>query len=302
MRHLWKFLGVVALCLATIAGGAAGAAADPGETPPPRNNSSNETVYLVKGFNPDPTSDGVSCNARWKYLINASKRWGWKKKQFTQVGFYKGDYNCDINLASSDGTWELGLEELGRRLAWNIYLNHSVKGESVDLVGHSMGGLIIRAAVLGTQQHKKDWPDYIYVEDAVTLGTPHYGTFNADVCVDTFPTAQQCEDITPGSYFSNWLTDAKVPQSRQGTDWTFIGSQADESVSPRSATPTDHGAPHLVRYDESAGISHSELRIISRGAKPMRYSNDGGQAWRHTTRGAAPLRATSHALYWSSAW
>ncbi|MFJ2591339.1 esterase/lipase family protein, partial [Streptomyces sp. NPDC087538] len=50
---------------------------------------------------------------------------------------------------------------------------YSAKGQTVDLVGHSMGGLIIRAALAGYAKGDPTWPDTLYVEDVVTLGTPH---------------------------------------------------------------------------------------------------------------------------------
>ncbi|WP_443030951.1 PGAP1-like alpha/beta domain-containing protein [Streptomyces sp. CB02400] len=41
-----------------------------------------------------------------------------------------------------------------------MYKNDSRYGWSVDLVGHSMGGLIIRAALTGTERHMEGWPPF----------------------------------------------------------------------------------------------------------------------------------------------
>ncbi|MET7934553.1 hypothetical protein [Streptomyces sp. NPDC005322] len=299
MARRLRALVVAAMCITAMAGfGVTGAAADPGQTPPPRNNSSDETVYLVKGFNSIPLSDGVSCQDRWGRFTQAMQSWGWKGT-FVKVGFYTGD-DCDINLARTDGTRDLPLEELGRRLAWNIYLNYSRYGKSVDLVGHSMGGLIVRAAVHGvTHRPSGDWPPFIYVEDAVTLGAPHYGV--AARCRPDQARTRQCLQMNPGSSFLNWLHSARVPQSAQRTDWTFIGTNADDTVSRDSATPRTDGAQHLVRYAKSEGIGHSQLRELAHGTKKLYYSNN-GRRWVTSQFGAAPVRAAGNALYWQSRW
>ncbi|MEU1786849.1 hypothetical protein ABZ553_13440 [Streptomyces sparsogenes] len=295
-------VAVAAMCVAALSGlGAPVAAADAGEAAPPRGNSSNETVYLVKGFRPYPLPTGVDCDDRWRPFIRATGNWGWKENQFVKVGFYSGDDNCTINLAEEDGDRDLSLRELGRRLAWNIYLNHSRYGRSVDLVGHSMGGLIVRAAVLGVTHHNagEDWPPFVYVEDAVTLGTPHYGVKGS---CDRFGMTVQCREMTRGSDFLNWLHSARVPQSAQGTDWTFIGSNFDTTVVRDSAVPKTDGAQHRVVYARSERIDHSALRVLADDDAKVLYFSNYGSRWIKTERGASPVRAASNALYWASKW
>ncbi|MGW0277309.1 esterase/lipase family protein [Streptomyces sp. NPDC003006] len=295
----------MALSLAAVLTGASGVAADPGPTPPPRTNSTNEPLYMVKGFDPPEINDdgpGVSCTSRWNTAERAMKRWGWRGK-FVQVGFYNGDTHCNLTLArNGDGTRDLPLVELGRRLAWKIYNRDSRYGRSVDLVGHSMGGLIIRAALTGTERHMRGWPPYIYVEDAVTLGTPHYGAWISDLICSAVPINRQCEDMRSESVFMRWLHSTNVPKSEQGTDWTLIGSEADTDVAVGSATPVVDEAQHLVRYTSSSNIGHSQLRTIAYGWWPLRHSHDSGENWTDTRNGAAPLRATFNSLYWESRW
>ncbi|MFF8697219.1 esterase/lipase family protein [Streptomyces sp. NPDC015144] len=279
-------------------------AADPGPTPPPRDDSATETVYMVKGYDDTGDVPGVSCAYRWNTAIKALKQWGWKKSKgtFVRVGFYAKDTgSCDINLAKKDGTRDLGIKELGRRLAWNIYLNHSRWGRSVDVIGHSMGSLIIRAALAGTERHEKNWPPYVYIEDAVTLGGPHHGAWVAEFCgiVDN---NRQCKDMAATSDFMAWLRRTDAAQGNGGTDWTAIGSEADDAVLPGSSTPRGVGVRHLVLYREEAGIEHSDLRVLTKGRYPMRYSNDAGSTWTDMRAGAAPLRAAFHALYFHSRW
>jgi hypothetical protein len=262
---------------------------------PARDDSFDETVYLVKG------RTQAACGSRWAPAIRAMTRWGWQGR-FVRVGFYGSDTTatgCDVNLVPGGGTENTHLKNLGRALAWNIYNEHSSKGRSVDLVGHSMGGLIIRAAVAGYAKRDPSWPPVLYVEDAVTLGTPHLGTELAYGC-----STNQCEDMRPTSDFVEWLRTSPNPQAEQGTDWTLIASQYDSIAPPWTSSPESMGAHHLVRYDAWAREwdgGHSALRYTTRGRYEMSYRNHGDR-WRFIPNGAAPIRATQHALYWANRW
>ncbi|MDQ0710597.1 hypothetical protein QFZ55_000049 [Streptomyces luteogriseus] len=277
-----------------------GAAASPAQAEPARDDGNTETVYLVKGYNPKwpaPAPCTAPFVGRWDDLIDAMPEWGWEEEQFVTVGFYKGEVGCDVNLAPKDGDPNLSLRELGRRLAWGIYNLHSSKGESVDLVGHSMGGLIVRAAILGVTHHapEEKWPPFIRVEDAVTLGTPHYGT--QQNCEEL---TLQCQQMKPGSSFLTWLHSTGVPQPTR-TDWTFIGSNADKTVNKESATPTNDGAQHLVRYAGDERITHGQLRYLTGCCHRMYYRNKGSLRWTQKY-GPAPVPVVSNALYWASRW
>jgi triacylglycerol esterase/lipase EstA (alpha/beta hydrolase family) len=61
-----------------------------------------------------------------------------------------------------------------------------------------MGGLIARVALTGVSRGWKGFPPFLYVEDAVTLGTPHGGVAASWVrsCDET-----QCVQMRPGSKF-----------------------------------------------------------------------------------------------------
>lgn len=264
--------------------------------PPARSDGANDTVYFIKGYTPD----GISCSSKWKAATEAMRAWGWKGK-FVRVGLYAADTRkkgCNVNLLDPNpekGTVDIPLKDLGKALAWDIYNKYSSKGKSVDLVGHSMGGLIARAAIAGYQRKEDGWPPVLYVEDAVTLGTPHKGALSIT------ENDRQSQDMRGWSDFISWLNETPNPQAEQGTDWTLIGSQADMAVGTESTTPQRDGFHHLVRYDMFEWISHSELRTTTRGRYSMSYFNH-GLGWRDTSRGAAPIRATMHALYWSQKW
>lgn len=268
--------------------------ADGAEKTAARSNSKDSTVLFIKGYTP-----GDGCYGKWTAATRAFKRWGWTGK-FIRVGFYKGDEakGCQVNLAPN-GTGNTSLKDLGRALAWNIYNEHSSKGESVDLVGHSMGGLIARAAVAGFR-HDPTWPPALLVEDVVTLGTPHLGTRGGFLrCHYDL----QCRQMYPGSDFLKWLNQYANPQAGLGTDWTLIGSHYDSVAHGETAAPWFEGGPHhVVRYMPDSRLGHSELRTTVAGRYPLAYRNWGDTRFTFDPRGAAPLRVAMNALYWSTKW
>lgn len=67
-----------------------------------------------------------------------------------------------------DYDWRLGVDELGRELARRV---HAERGHGLALVGHSMGGLVSRAALA--------LPGTGKVARVVLLGTPNSGSFAA---------------------------------------------------------------------------------------------------------------------------
>jgi pimeloyl-ACP methyl ester carboxylesterase len=57
-------------------------------------------------------------------------------------------------------------------LALREFLRRHVRGGRIDLVGHSLGGLVSRCYVQELGGHRR-------VDRCITLGTPHQGTYNA---------------------------------------------------------------------------------------------------------------------------
>jgi hypothetical protein len=244
-----------------------------------RTDTRTKPVVYVHGYN--PFGDGADCNM-WSSMDNTLRAWGLTGPKVT-VRYYFGDTNCTHALENfgtngrhydPGGPWDryVRIEHLGYRLAWMIYNQYSSKGIPVDIVSHSMGGLITRYALAQVARHHADFPPYLYVEDSVTLGTPHAGTGWADWCWTT-----QCEQMRPGSSFVNWLaTYAPNPQGSGGTDWTTIGSYDDEIVSEGSAISMS--AAHKVQYLGSADMAHSDYYKDTTDARTadVRYNDNGG--------------------------
>lgn len=247
-----------------------------------RTDNRSKPIVYVHGYN--AFGDGTSCTM-WDSMDNTLNSWGNTGAKAT-IKYYFGDTNCshDLRNFGTNGkhydpgytNWDryVRLEHLGYRLAWMLYTTYSSKGTTVDIVAHSMGGLITRYALAQVARKHADFPPYLYVEDAVTMGTPHAGTGWANACWTT-----QCSQMRPGSSFVNWLASyAPNPQTSGGTDWTAMGSYSDEIVSETSATSMS--AAHKVRYYASSSVAHSDYYVDISDARTadVEYSDNGG-AW-----------------------
>jgi triacylglycerol esterase/lipase EstA (alpha/beta hydrolase family) len=93
-------------------------------------------------------------------------------------------------------------------------------GSKVDLVCHSTGGLVARWCVekLGGDQ---------YVDDIVTLATPHQGTLVSFVMYWT----PACKAMIPGSDFLKALNDGTPAE---GVEYTAVYARLDEIIVPNS--------------------------------------------------------------------
>lgn len=264
---------------------------------PKRSDSSNEAVLFVHGFEAGGWSN---CGNYWGSSLSEFRKWGWTGPLKT-VGFYAGDKNCDVVLkkkgaTTSANTQNTSIKELGRQLANHIYASYTSKGKSVDVVAHSMGGLIIRAALTGVKKKEAGFPAKLYVEDVVTLSAPHNGS-------SWFTRVgglkwDQVKEMSGSSSLMKWLLPN--PQSAQGTDWTVVGSDDDSVVDAGSAT-TMAGAGHKVVYLDGSDVGHGNMSDTVRGTYRQKYWNAGG-TWHTTAAGAAPLKVASTACYFWKKW
>jgi triacylglycerol lipase len=120
---------------------------------------------------------------------------------------------------------------------------------SVDLVGYSAGGVVVRLYVAQAGRTK--------VRRAITLGSPNHGTAVAGLAA-TFaggacPAA--CQQLVPGSALLDGLTDTP-----DGPTWLSVWTSGDEVVTPPSSARLD-GARNVVLQDLCPGlaVSHEQL-------------------------------------------
>jgi pimeloyl-ACP methyl ester carboxylesterase len=189
-------------------------------------------LYLVHGFGLT-WSGSIDCKDYWGTTVQRLKDKGWKGPILT-VGFYKGDRNCNLYASGKKSNWDLDtdIEEIAQGLAWLI--NRNNPSNSIDVIGHSMGGLVVRYAIQGVAQGYSNFPSFINVEDAVTMATPNQGL---PVC--PFDFWNQCRQMQRGSPFMQKLKPN--PQASTKTDWTAIGHSDDQIVSWESSTGAKKG-------------------------------------------------------------
>lgn len=242
----------------------------PAQAAPARADGNSTTVIFIHGFG------STDCTSYWKTNLDYfATRWTGPRLTY---GFDANDTNCSRYYNQSatkpkgTGTKNTSLKTIGLDLAKWIYTNYSSKGIKVDVVAHSMGGLAIRSALTEVQNKTAGYPAYLYVEDVVTLGTPHDGALWTPIgCV--VENNAQCHEMTAGSDFLRGLKAR--PVSAMGTDWSLIGSDADEVVSGASALAMD--AQHELRYTSDANLKHSDLKSSQTQGLPATYLTDGVQ-------------------------
>lgn len=266
-----------------------------------RSDTKSKRVLLIHGYQPwgTPTSP---CDM-WGAMESSLQSQGFTGP-LTSVGYYDAQVACDVSVipygsatthyAPSGGVHDryVSIRHLGYELAWMIHDRYSRYGETVDIVAHSMGGLVARYAIAQVQRKASGFPTTLLVEDVVTLGTPHNGSGYASWCWTT-----QCEDMSSGSSFLSWVRSyAWNPQASGGTDWTAIGSDDDGTVSEASAV--DMGAAHKVQYTGAANLDHGDYYTSTSMATtaPVRYQDNGG-AWYSWNAGYWAVRWSATALH-----
>jgi hypothetical protein len=216
----------------------------PQEAPSPTDDLAKPT-YFVHGYTDD--GSGFDADSYWGDIIGMFRQPEWPggswsgpiAREWTYC-YYSVDRNCDL-LAPGDR--ERPIKDLGADLAWEIYDHFSQYNVAVDVVAHSMGGLITRAALTGVERGDPDFPPYLYVEDVTTLSTPHRGAPAAVICQ-----FRQCVDMRGSSEFLAWLED--TPQSAMGTNWTVVGLHDDLVAPVWSSVPDDMtSAGHKLIYE-----------------------------------------------------
>lgn len=235
-------LGAVAL-LATVAA----TGCEPARTP-----AKDRVVIMVHGYS--ALGKGVNCNSSFGTLTNTLRSKGFTGPIVT-VGFYDSDTNCNVNLRS----WDSGISNstawrtLSKAFSKYVYETYTKQGITVDIVAHSMGGLIARGAVFGSERGESGFSPKLLVEDAVTLGTPHSGA----AWFSTGCLYGQCYQLKPGAEDIVWLNQNGNPQGAKGTEWTVLASTADDVTPAASGLYMSLPAAQKVTY---TNLEHSDYQ------------------------------------------
>ena len=286
-----------------------------------RTDDRTKGVYFIHGFSHNA---GIDCATEFAIMKDRFRYWGFTGGWGT-VGYYTNDTNCTMaeGRGSShsrhdphDGTEHgvnTSIEHIAHHVAWLIYDQSTKLGKTVDVVAHSMGGLIIRYAIAQTKNRHPDFPPSLKIEDVVTMGTPHGGVRTSWLTLGCSGYAHQCRQMTAGSGLLNWLEDTDRnnngwnPQSSVATDWSTYGSDEDGFVAADRAAgtaddripPHDYiGSCHKTWYRGSSGITHDDFKIEASSAETAdvyRY-NCNGTGWTSDSSSHYPVRRAARAL------
>ena len=160
-----------------------------------------QPVLLVHGF-------GDTGDTPW---------WDVATRYFTDVGYPESAIHL-VELGEVPGTAVDSPEEYAEAVQAKLESVSDEHGSTVDVVAHSMGGLDSRWCV-----EKLDGARY--VDDLVTLGTPHRGTYAAHLAELT-PGGR---DMQPGSEFLTELNDGRLAE---GVSYAAFWSSVDELIAP----------------------------------------------------------------------
>ncbi len=148
----------------------------------------------------------------------------------------------DWGSFSNGSSWK----DVAKAFSKYVSTTYTAKGQTVDVVGYSMGGDIVRGAVYGSQIGESGFSAPIKVEDGVTLGAPHDGA----AWYSRFCLFGMCSTMKPGATDVTWLNQNGNPQGVGGTEWTVFGSDGDAVVPVDSALHMDVPDSRKVHYPD----------------------------------------------------
>ena len=265
----------------------------------PAQAADDAQILFVHGYGAH--AEGKDCNGSTfknalRYYQDAGGR---SRGSMTTIGYYSGDEpaDCDAIVARADN--QTPIQGIAAGLANHIHTEYTSKGKAVDIVAHSMGGLVARVALLGSAQGWERFPPKLNVNNVVTLSSPHQGVAGSG------PDDTQWNQMQPGSDFikrlhakGSELDDAWA----DGTDWSLVGSHEDGTVSHDSAIDKGEPADQKYGYADNAGdsgeVTHTGVRtLFGKNAYDLTYWHASGDHPPHHTpdNGWSPLKAAFQA-------
>ena len=169
-------------------------------------------------------------------------------------------YNCDtygdsiVNegspnyLPSTDQNgMNTEIDRVAYELAWYLWNNFGSKGLPVDLVGHSMGGVIIADALQHIVEQDPAFPPSLDVPSVITFSAP-MGGVSASFCA--LAPSEECTELTEGSPLLAGIDAAGAPKPG-GTVWVAVGSDGSDPI-PSSSSLALPGATWRIDYTSPA--------------------------------------------------
>ncbi len=253
------------------------------------NTQNTQSIVFVHGFYGTglvPVAKGSSAgddlSTYWGPAKQVISDQGWQG-DFRIIKYYSGDINhsngassysadlhdpmyannCTNFSAGHEGTNDESIDHLSCLFAQYLYQNFGQTDSRVALIGHSMGGIIIRNTLYMMQEYagQDPFPPSVgEVTDAITLNTPHTGIVSeASLYCGG---CQQLKDLDVTSPIMSTLSQyGRNPQaSTIPTDWTVVGSESDilinNAASTGAANAIDMNARHAIIYSSPPGYDH----------------------------------------------
>jgi pimeloyl-ACP methyl ester carboxylesterase len=260
----------------------------------PAASAADTQLLLVHGHG--DASKGKDCNGTtWSDALRYYQAAGGRERSsMTTIGYYKGD-RCDVMIGDGKASNERPIQDIARDLA--IYIDRQER--PVDVIGHSMGGLIVRVALLGSAQGWDGFPSKLDVDNVVTLSTPHQGVANPSANND-----RQWQQMDPDSSFIERLHERGSGLGddwADGTDWSLVGSQEDTTVRYASGIDRGEHADQKYGYQDDPGdsgrVDHTGVRtLFGENKYELTYSHAAGDhPPHHTENGWSPLKTAFQA-------
>lgn len=216
------------------------------------NGSGQDALVMVPGFqgaNINPVGSGGPRSVRGVFqgMISDLQGYGYSKPIYV-VGTYWDDIDTDANIATYGGEPnELDPNdhqdpETGNGLHGGSSIRHmayhlghylaSYHGK-VDVIAHSMGGVMVRSALLESELETDPSIPKLAVTRIITHGSPHGGLskkgLSALSCTvlnfEDRKQRHQCRDLKAGSEFMERLRIVgQHPNGLGGTKWTVTGA------------------------------------------------------------------------------
>jgi triacylglycerol esterase/lipase EstA (alpha/beta hydrolase family) len=157
-------------------------------------------------------------------------------------------YACDQGgTRIGSDTVDTPIGTIARQLANYIYATYTSRGQTVDIVAHSMGGLVARTALAFTKSKVRGFPPSLLVNRAVTFSTPFAGVGPSTIqAVPGLLGTRQATQVTTGSTLLERLAKDGAPSGSGGTSWLVIGSSGGCDVVPGASAVGLTGAVQLL--------------------------------------------------------
>ncbi len=250
----------------------------------PSASAADRQLLFVHGYGDADT--GKDCNGNTfknalRYYQDAAGR---SRESMTTIGYYRGD-DCDVAIGAHGN--DAPIQDIARDLARYI----AGTGKPVDVIAHSMGGLIARVALLGSAEGWEGFPAKLDVANVVTLSTPHQGLAKGS------DKDEQTRQMSAGSGFLKRLHESRL----SGADWTLIGSHEDGTVKHDSAIDNGEHADQKLGYgangQDAGEVDHTGIRELHGSSRyDLTYWHAaGGHPAHHTLKGWSPLKAAYQA-------